>query len=197
MASVQQQFRATKKQKVVDVDAGAKPLSSGDKAEDKLQVDAIAQRIAELQDVLYAQHKHKILIVLQGMDTSGKDGTVRGVFGKIDPLGVRSVAFKGPTAVEKDHDYLWRIHQQVPGAGEFTIFNRSHYEDVLITRVHGWIDDKEGARRYEHIRNFEKMLAETDTVILKFFLHISKDEQKQRLEERIADPDKHWKFDPR
>lgn len=196
MASVQQQFRATKKQKVVDANAGDKSLSSGDKAEDKLQVDALAQRIAELQDVLYAQHKHKILIVLQGMDTSGKDGTVRGVFGKIDPLGVRSVAFKGPTAVEKDHDYLWRVHQQVPGAGEFTIFNRSHYEDVLITRVHDWIDEKECERRYEHIRNFEKMLAETGTIVLKFFLHISAAEQKKRLEERIADPDKHWKFDP-
>lgn len=196
MTSALQQFRASKKQKVADVNAGQKPLSSGDKAEDKLRVDAMAQRISELQDILYAQRQHKILIVLQGMDTSGKDGTVRGVFGKIDPLGVHSVAFKAPTAEEKAHDFLWRIHQHVPGDGEFTIFNRSHYEDVLITRVHDWIDDKEGARRYEHIRNFEKMLAETGTVILKFFLHISKDEQKQRLEERIADPDKHWKFDP-
>jgi PPK2 family polyphosphate:nucleotide phosphotransferase len=196
MASIRQQFRATNKQKVVDADAGKRPLSSGDKATDKSQVEALAQRIAELQDILYAQRKHKILIVLQGMDTSGKDGTVRGVFGKIDPLGVHSVAFKAPTAVEKDHDYLWRVHQQVPGSGEFTIFNRSHYEDVLVTRVHDWIDARECARRYEHIRSFEKMLAETGTVILKFFLHISSDEQKQRLEERIADPDKHWKFDP-
>lgn len=196
MASVQQQFRAITKQKLVDADAGKKSLSSGDKSKDKLQIDALAQRIAELQDVLYAQRKYKILIVLQGIDTSGKDGTVRGVFGKIDPLGVHSVAFKAPSAVEKDHDFLWRVHQQVPGNGEFTIFNRSHYEDVLITRVHDWIDDKECARRYEHIRSFEKMLAETGTLILKFFLHISSDEQKQRLEERIADPDKHWKFDP-
>jgi PPK2 family polyphosphate:nucleotide phosphotransferase len=196
MASVQQQFRAIKKQKVVDVNAGKKSLSSGDKAKDKLQIDALAQRIAELQDVLYAQRKHKILIVLQGMDTSGKDGTVRGVFGKIDPLGVHSVAFKAPTTVEKDHDFLWRIHPQVPGNGELTIFNRSHYEDVMITRVREWIDDKECARRYEHIRSFEKMLAETGTLILKFFLHISSDEQKKRLEERIADPDKHWKFNP-
>lgn len=196
MANVQKQFRATKKQKIEDSDASKKPLSSGDKAMDKLQVDALAERIAELQDVLYAQHKHKILIVLQGIDTSGKDGTVRGVFGKIDPLGVHSVSFKTPTTAEKEHDFLWRIHQQVPANGEFTIFNRSHYEDVLITRVHGWIDDAECERRYEHIRSFEKMLAETGTVILKFFLHISKDEQKQRLEERIADPDKHWKFDP-
>ncbi len=196
MTSVLQQFRATKKQKVVDADAGDKQLSSGDKEQDKLQVDALARQIAELQDVLYAQRKYKILIVLQGMDTSGKDGTVRGVFGKIDPLGISSVAFKAPTAEEKAHDFLWRVHQQVPGQGELTIFNRSHYEDVLITRVHDWIDDKECKRRYAHIRDFERMLSETGTVILKFFLHISSDEQKKRLEERIADPDKHWKFDP-
>jgi PPK2 family polyphosphate:nucleotide phosphotransferase len=196
MASVQQLFRATKKQKVEDADACKKPLSSGDKAQDKLQVDALAQQIAELQDVLYAQRKHKILIVLQGMDTSGKDGTVRGVFGKIDPLGVHSVAFKVPTPEEDAHDFLWRIHQKMPGNGEFMIFNRSHYEAVLITRVHDGIDDKECALRYAHIRDFERMLSETGTVILKFFLHISSDEQKKRLEERIADPDKHWKFDP-
>lgn len=196
MASVLQLFRASKKQKIVDVAAAEKPLSSGDKTQDKLQIDELAEWIAESQDILYAQRKHKLLIILQGMDTSGKDGAVRGVFGKIDPLGVRSVAFKAPTLVEKDHDFLWRVHQQVPGNGELTIFNRSHYEDVLITRVHDWIDDKECARRYEHIRSFEKMLSETGTVILKFFLHISSDEQKKRLEERIADPDKHWKFDP-
>lgn len=196
MASIQQQFRATKKHKVVDADAGNKPLSSGDKAQDKLQVELLAQKIADLQEILYAERKHKILIVLQGMDTSGKDGTVRGVFGKIDPLGVSSIAFKAPTAEEKAHDYLWRVHQQVPAQGEFTIFNRSHYEDVLITSVHGWIDDAECKRRYAHIRDFERLLSETGTVILKFFLHISSAEQKKRLEERIADPDKHWKFDP-
>lgn len=196
MASVLQLFRTTKKLKIADAAAAEKPLSSGDKTQDKLQIDELAAWIAETQDILYAQHKHKILIVLQGMDTSGKDGTVRGVFGKIDPLGVHSVAFKAPTPAEKDRDFLWRVHQQVPGKGELTIFNRSHYEDVLITRVHDWIDDKECARRYEHIRGFEKMLAETGTVVLKFFLHISSDEQKKRLEQRIADPDKHWKFDP-
>lgn len=196
MASAQQLFRAGKNQKVADAAAGEKPLSSGDKAQDKVQVEKMAQQIAELQDILYAERKHKILIVLQGMDTSGKDGTVRGVLGKIDPLGVRSIAFKAPSAPEQAHDFLWRIHQQMPGQGEFVIFNRSHYEDVLVTRVHDWIDDKECARRYAHIRDFERMLSETGTVILKFFLHISSDEQKQRLEERIADPDKHWKFDP-
>lgn len=189
-------FRAGKNQKIEDADASAKPLSSGDKHKDKQQVDELAEEISALQDILYAQRKHKILIVLQGMDTAGKDGTVRGVFGRIDPLGVASVAFKAPTPEEQAHDFLWRIHQHVPGLGEIVIFNRSHYEDVLVTRVHGWIDQKECERRYAHIRDFERMLTETGTVVLKFFLHISKSEQKERLEERIANPDKHWKFDP-
>lgn len=196
MASAQQLFRAVKNQKVVDAAAAAKRYANGDKAKDKLQVDQLAQQLAGLQEILYAERKHKVLIVLQGMDTSGKDGTVRGVFGQIDPLGVSSVGFKTPSTTEKAHDYLWRIHQQVPALGNIVIFNRSHYEDVLITRVHDWIDDKECVRRYAQIRDFERMLSETGTVILKFFLHISSDEQKKRLEERIADPQKHWKFDP-
>jgi PPK2 family polyphosphate:nucleotide phosphotransferase len=166
------------------------------KQADKISTISFAEKISDFQNILYAQKQHKLLIVLQGMDTSGKDGTVRGVFGQINPLGARTVAFKAPSTVEKEHDYLWRIHQEVPRKGEIVIFNRSHYEDVLITRVHDWIDQKECERRYKQIRDFESMLAETGTIILKFFLHISKDEQKQRLEERLADPDKHWKFDP-
>ena len=189
-------LRAGRKLKVGDDDAGVKPLSSGDKAADKVRTLALAQEIADLQNVFYAEHGRKMLVVLQGMDTSGKDGTVKGVFGAIDPLGVRSVAFKAPSTIERDHDFLWRVHGQVPGQGEVVIFNRSHYEDVLITRVHGWIDNAEAERRLAHIRDFERMLAETGTVLLKFFLHISKDEQKLRLQERIADPEKHWKFDP-
>lgn len=188
-------FRPKKSFKVNDGDAADKPLSSGDKAKDKLEVNALTEQIGVLQDIFYAEHQRKILIVLQGMDTSGKDGTVRGVFGRIDPLGIRSVAFKAPTAAERDHDYLWRVHSQVPGQGEIVIFNRSHYEDVLIARIHEWIDEAECRRRYQQIRDFERMLAETGTVILKFFLHISKNEQKLRLQDRIADPDKHWKFD--
>lgn len=191
-----EQFRATKKPKVTDSDAAAKPLSTDNKADDKLRVDQMAQRIAALQDVFYAEHQRKLLVVLQGMDTSGKDGTVKGVFGRIDPLGISSIAFKAPTSVEREHDFLWRIHQKIPGQGEIALFNRSHYEDVLITRVLGWIDEKECRRRYAHIRDFERMLAETGTVLMKFFLHISRDEQKRRLEERLANPDKHWKFDP-
>ena len=188
-------FRASKSQKINDAGAGKKPLSSGDKEADKQTTLALAIKISELQNILYAEHQRKILVVLQGMDTSGKDGTVRGVFGSIDPLGIRSIAFKAPTASELDHDYLWRAHQQVPGKGEMVIFNRSHYEDVLITRVHGWIDDKECKRRFAQIRDFERMLAETGTVIMKFHLHISAAEQKLRLQERLTDPLKHWKFD--
>jgi PPK2 family polyphosphate:nucleotide phosphotransferase len=196
MKTVQEQFRASKNQKIRDADASKKPLASGDKAQDKDAVVQLADQIAAFQNVFYAEHKRKLLIILQGTDTSGKDGTVTGVFGRIDPLGIRSIAVKAPTSSELAHDYLWRIHQQVPGLGEMVIFNRSHYEDVLITLVHGWIDEKECARRYAQIRDFERMLAETGTVLLKFFLHISKDEQKARLQERLADPDKQWKFDP-
>ncbi|MGH8807310.1 MAG: PPK2 family polyphosphate kinase [Noviherbaspirillum sp.] len=195
--NVCKQFRASSGLKIHDKDADNKPLTSGDKEQDKLHIEQMAERIAELQDMLYAEHARKLLVILQGMDTSGKDGTVRGVFGRIDPLGIRSVAFKAPTAVERDHDFLWRVHQQVPGAGELVIFNRSHYEDVLITRVHNWVDDAEATRRFDHIRDFERMLADTGTVLLKFFLHISRDEQKQRLQARIDDPTKHWKFDPK
>jgi len=196
MPNIRKLLRAPKNYKIAEADASGKPLSSGDKAADKQTVLAMAQEISTLQDILYAQRKHKILVVLQGMDTSGKDGTVRGVFGQIDPLGVSCVSFKAPTEQEKNHDFLWRIHQQIPGNGELAIFNRSHYEDVLITRVHDWIDDAECQRRYGHIRDFERLLAETGTIIIKCFLHISNKEQKSRLEERIADPSKHWKLRP-
>lgn len=156
----------------------------------------LAQRIGELQAMLYAASKKKVLVVIQGMDTSGKDGTVGGVFGSVNPEGIRVISYKSPSQLELQHDYLWRIHQQVPKQGELVVFNRSHYEDVLITRVHNWIDAAECKRRYAHINDFERMLSETGTVILKFFLHISKDEQQRRLQERIDTPEKHWKFDP-
>jgi PPK2 family polyphosphate:nucleotide phosphotransferase len=159
-------------------------------------VQQLAQRIGELQAMLYAASKKKVLVVIQGMDTSGKDGTVGGVFGSVNPEGIRVISYKSPSQLELQHDYLWRIHQQVPKQGELVVFNRSHYEDVLITRVHDWIDAAECKRRYAHINDFERMLSETGTVILKFFLHISKDEQQRRLQERIDNPEKHWKFDP-
>lgn len=189
------QFRASSKSVIKDDAAAAKPLSSGDKTADKLQVTALSEQIGALQDMLYAGHEHKILVVLQGMDTSDKDGAVSGVFANVNPQGIRIANFKAPTELEKQYDYLWRVHQQVPRRGEITVFNRSHYEDVLITRVHDWIDEAECKRRYAQIRDFERLLAETGTTIIKCFLHISKDEQKGRLQERVDDPLKHWKFD--
>ena len=153
-------------------------------------------RLEALQERLYAEGKHKLLIVLQAMDTAGKDSTIRHVFRGVDPLGVRVTSFKAPTPRELSRDFLWRVHQHVPGAGEIGIFNRSHYEDVLITRVNGWIDSAECKRRYRQINDFERMLTETGTTILKFYLHISKDEQKKRLEERRDTPEKQWKFQP-
>jgi PPK2 family polyphosphate:nucleotide phosphotransferase len=198
MASKLSDFRITsgKKFTLADFDASAKPFSNGDKAANLKQLAELGARIDALQDVFYAEHKRKLLIVLQGMDTSGKDGTVRAVFSQADPLGLHVAAFKVPTPQERDHDYLWRVHQAVPGAGEITLFNRSHYESVLIERVHEWIDAKECKRRYVQINDFERLLTETGTTLIKCYLHISKDEQKKRLEERLADGTKHWKFDP-
>lgn len=183
--------------RLADFDPAAKPCSTGSKIEDKARVEALSVELDLLQDKLYAMRSKRLLIVLQGMDTSGKDGAVRGVFRAFDPLGVRAVSFKAPTANELARDYLWRVHLQVPAAGEIVIFNRSHYEDVLITRVHSWIDTEECARRHRQIRAFETHLIENGTTLVKCFLHISKDEQKNRLEERLADPQKHWKFDPK
>jgi PPK2 family polyphosphate:nucleotide phosphotransferase len=175
-------------------DPAAKPFSSGDKARDKATVEALAREIDELQNLFYADRRYKLLVVLQGTDTSGKDGTIRGVFGQTSALGVHTVGWKAPTEPERAHDYLWRIHQQVPGAGEVMIFNRSHYEDVLVPPVNGWITPEQTRQRYAHINDFERMLVETGTVVLKFMLHISKDEQARRLQERLDDPTKRWKF---
>lgn len=190
-------FRITssKKFNLTDFDPGGKPLSQGDKAADEARLETLSAELDALQDIFYAEHRRKVLVVLQGMDTSGKDGTVRSVFRSVDPLGIRVVSFKAPTAEELARDYLWRIHLQVPKTGEIVVFNRSHYEDVLITRVHDWIDAAECERRFRQIRDFESMLTETGTTIVKCFLHISRDEQKARLEARLADPEKHWKFD--
>ena len=137
---------------------------------------------------------YKLLVVLQGTDTSGKDGTIRGVFGQMSALGVHTVGWKAPSEEERAHDYLWRLHQKVPALGEVMIFNRSHYEDVLVPTVNGWITPEQTKQRYAHINDFERMLVETGTVVLKFLLHISKDEQRTRLQERLDDPVKRWKF---
>lgn len=176
------------------IDPAAKPWSSGDKAADKAAVEAIALELDGLQDLFYADRRFKLLVVLQGTDTSGKDGTVRGIFSRTSPLGVHTIGWKAPSEEERVHDYLWRIHKAVPGAGEMTVFNRSHYEDVLVPVVNKWITPEQTAQRYQHINDFERLLTDTGTVILKFMLHISSDEQRQRLQERVDDPTKHWKF---
>ena len=147
------------------------------------------------QELLYAEDKHKVLIVLQAMDAAGKDGTIRHVFDRVNPQGVKVASFKKPTGEELAHDYLWRIHEHTPATGEITIFNRSHYEDVLIVRVLGLVPEDRWQRRYAHIRAFEQLLADEGTTILKFYLHISKEEQRARLQARLDDPSKHWKFD--
>ncbi len=166
----------------------------GDKESTNAKTANLVQDLDRLQKLLYAEHKHKILIVLQGMDTAGKDGTIRHVFSGVNPQGVRVASFKVPTPEELAHDFLWRVHKQTPGAGEIVIFNRSHYEDVLIVRVHGWIAKDVCVRRYADINAFEQLLANEGTTILKFFLHIDKAEQKKRLEERLAEKDSQWKF---
>ena len=147
-----------------------------------------------LQELLYAEGKHKVLVVIQATDTGGKDGTIRHVFDGLNPAGVKVAAFKKPTDEELAHDYLWRVHAHTPGNGEMTIFNRSHYEDVLIVRVHDFVPEKRWEKRYEHIRNFEQLLADEGTTIVKLFLHISKDEQRERLQARVDEPHKNWKF---
>jgi PPK2 family polyphosphate:nucleotide phosphotransferase len=159
-------------------------------------LEKLNRQLESLQELLYAEHKHKVLIVLQAMDTGGKDGTIRHVFEGVNPQGVRVAAFKVPTPEEMDHDYLWRIHKQAPGKGEIAIFNRSHYEDVLVVRVHELVPEEVWERRYAQINHFEQMLAEEGTTILKFYLHIDKNEQKQRLQDRLDEADKHWKFNP-
>lgn len=180
--------------KLADFDPDAKPFSNGDKECDKAEVEALATELDELQNLFYADKRYKLLVILQGTDTAGKDGTLRGVFSHISPLGVRTVGWKAPIEDERAHDFLWRIHQVVPGAGELMIFNRSHYEDVLVPPVSGWITPAQTEQRYQHINDFERMLSETGTVILKFMLHISLDEQRERLQARLDDPTKRWKF---
>jgi len=176
------------------IDPGATPYSSGEKEADRATLDALAIELDALQNLFYADRRFKLLVVLQGLDTSGKDGTVRAVFSQTSPLGVHTTSWKVPTEDERDHDYLWRIHRRMPAAGEVMIFNRSHYEDVLVPVVNGWITPKQTKQRYAQINDFERMLTETGTVIAKFMLHISKDEQRARLQERLDDPAKRWKF---
>lgn len=177
-----------------DWDPGEKALFDGKKAAGKAALAPLNLRLETLQELLYAEGKQKVLIVLQAMDTGGKDGTIRHVFDGVNPQGVKVASFKKPTPEEAAHDFLWRVHKQTPASGEMVIFNRSHYEDVLVVRVNQLVPESIWKKRYEHINMFEKMLADEGTTILKFYLHIDKDEQKERLQARLDNSEKQWKF---
>ncbi|GHG10391.1 polyphosphate kinase [Deinococcus piscis] len=170
-----------------------KPL---DKEKIQQATEGLQQQLSDLQEKLYAGGQQSLLIVLQARDGAGKDSTVKRVMGAFNPNGVHVANFKAPTALELEHDFLWRIHQQVPAHGMIAVFNRSHYEDVLVTRVHGLIDDEQAKQNLMHIINFEQLLADAGTRIVKFYLHLSPEEQKLRMEDRLNDPAKHWKFNP-
>lgn len=167
-----------------------------DKARARAEEGKLEEKLAELQEKLYAQHTQSLLVVLQAMDAGGKDGTIKKVFNSVNPQGVQVSSFKAPTANELAHDFLWRIHMNTPSRGYIGIFNRSHYEDVLIARVNGLVPTEVWEARYDHINNFERLLTDNGTRILKFYLHISKEEQKERLQARLDQPEKHWKFEP-
>ena len=164
------------------------------RAEGEKKTARLIEELIELQELLYAVRRQSVLVVLQGRDTSGKDGTIRNVFGPLDSRSCSVTSFKAPSEEELAHDFLWRVHTQTPRLGDIKVFNRSHYEDVLVVRVHELVPKKKWRRRFEHINAFEKLLAESDTIVLKFFLHISKEEQAERLLEREKDPVKAWKL---
>lgn len=182
--------------KLKDIDTRApKDL---DKTKIKEKTEAILEELDELQNLLFAQSKHSVLIVIQGMDASGKDGLIRDVLGNMNPQGVTVKSYKAPTPEELSHDFLWRIHQHAPAKGMIQVFNRSHYEDILVTRVHKWCDDNTAQKRMKAINDFEKLIQEhNNTHILKFYLHISAEEQNKRLSERMKDPGKMWKYNER
>jgi PPK2 family polyphosphate:nucleotide phosphotransferase len=175
------------------LDTSAAP---GDKAVTRAALGDLKDRLADLQDVLYAERERKVLLVVQGLDTAGKGGILEHVIGAVNPIGVRITSFKAPTEEELARDYLWRVHAQVPARGELGVFDRSHYEDVLAARVEGLVPKARWERRYDHIRAFEQLLADEGTTIVKVLLHLSKAEQKRRLEARLARPHKRWKFNP-
>ena len=160
------------------------------------RLDELRQQLSESQENLYAEHHRSVLLVFQAIDTGGKDGAIRNLLTGVNPAGVEVTSFKVPSSEELNHDFLWRIHQHTPGRGHIGVFNRSHYEDVLVTRVHKLVDQTTWQQRYQDINNFEQLLTRNGTRVLKFFLHISKDEQAQRLQARLDDPQKRWKFEP-
>jgi PPK2 family polyphosphate:nucleotide phosphotransferase len=167
-----------------------------DKASAKKEIKKLKKKLIALQQLLYAEKKQKVLIVLQAMDSGGKDGTIKAIFDGVNPQGVSVASFKVPTPIEIAHDFLWRIHEKTPQSGEIVIFNRSHYEEVLVVRVHKLVPKKVWEKRFNHIAQFEQLLADEGTTILKFFLNISKEEQKTRFIDRIDVPEKNWKFNP-
>jgi PPK2 family polyphosphate:nucleotide phosphotransferase len=185
--------RPNRKLKLSEIDPAYKDQHV-DKAGAQSEIDHYARRLVELQYLLYAEGRRGLLIVLQAMDTGGKDGTIRHVLGYMNPQGCRVQAFKVPTPEEAAHDFLWRAHKAAPGRGEVVIFNRSHYEDVLVARVHQLVTESVWSKRYDAINDFEKFLAENNTHILKFYLHISKEEQLKRFKKRLDDPARHWKI---
>lgn len=182
------------KVKLKDIDPDSTPgVKSREDAEEQLERDR--EEMSELQEKLYAENTRSVLVVLQAMDTGGKDGTVKHVLSGLNPSGCEITSFKAPSFDERDHDFLWRIYQRMPRKGNIGLFNRSHYEDVLVVRVHNIVPPSEWKRRYDQINRFEELVSDMGTTVLKFFLHISKDEQKRRLEERLKDASKAWKFD--
>lgn len=180
--------------RLADHDPGATPACPGGKPAAAGPTKHQTGRLEELQELLFAEGRRRVLVILQAMDTGGKDGVIRHVFDGVNPQGVRVASFKRPTPVELAHDYLWRVHPHVPGDGEIAIFNRSHYEDLLVVRVHSLAPPTVWKRRFAQVNDFERMLAEEETTILKFFLHISRAEQAERLRARLDDPTKQWKF---
>jgi PPK2 family polyphosphate:nucleotide phosphotransferase len=189
-----QRVKPGTKVNLAKIDPAGTPGFKGGRKEAAEKLAALNGRLEVLQEALWAEHRRQVLVVLQGMDTSGKDGTISHVFEGVNPLGVRVTAFKAPSPDELDHDFLWRVHARMPARGEIMIFNRSHYEDVLAARVRKLVPPAVWHLRFGQINDFERLLAESGTTILKFFLYISKEEQRQRLQDRLDDPLKRWKF---
>lgn len=183
------------KDKLGELDGSQTPGLDGSREDAEQITEALRTELVDLQRRLFADGSKSLLIVLQAMDTGGKDGTIRRVFSGVNPNGVRIARFQKPSDKEFAHDYLWRVHKQTPAKGEITIFNRSHYEDVLVVRVNDLVAPKVWKKRFDHIRHFEALLTDEGTRVVKFYLHINKDEQKERLQARLDDPAKHWKFD--
>lgn len=190
------QIQAGGRPALADIDTRSKAGAPGDKGETKAESARLVEDLADLQRRLWAEHRRSVLVVLQALDAGGKDGTIRRVFSGVNPQGVAVASFKEPSEVERNHDFLWRIHRQVPSAGHITVFNRSQYEDVLVARVNELVPNEVWKARYGAIRGFEEHLVASGTVIVKVMLHISKDEQRERFQARLDDPTKRWKFSP-